>query len=98
MTEYNSPSGQAVGFLVWFRNQYQESTTDTYYQMADKYGQCNYGSCRNRVLELVKGGYMTICKPGGTRRRYCVNPQKYNELVNPYAHGSRTESTGKPED
>lgn len=81
MTQFPSLSEKAVGFLVWFRNEYGESTGDTYYLMADKYGQCNYVSCRNRVVELAEAGYMTISKINGVRRRYNIVPEKYNELV-----------------
>lgn len=43
----NTTRGKAIGFLIWFRNQYKLWTNDTYYKIAEKYGQCNYGTCRN---------------------------------------------------
>ena len=85
MTQFPSLSEKAVGFLVWFRNEYGESTGDTYYLMADKYGQCNYVSCRNRVVELAEAGYMTITKINGVRRRYCLVVEKYDELVHSFS-------------
>ena len=41
----NKTRGKAIGFLIWFRSQYQVWTNDTYYKIAEKYGQCNYGTC-----------------------------------------------------
>ncbi len=79
-----STRGKAIGFLVWFRNQYGTWTSDTYYKMAEKYGQCNYGTCRNMILELVKAGYVTIWNDGTRKRRFYINSKKYNELVNPF--------------
>lgn len=76
--------GKAIGFLVWFRNQYGIWTQDTYYKMAEKYGQCNYGTCRNMILELVKAGYITVWNDGTRQRRFYLDAKKYNELVNPY--------------
>lgn len=76
--------GKAIGFLVWFRNQYGVWTQDTYYKIAEKYGQCNYGTCRNMILELVKAGYITIWNDGTRQRRFYLDVKKYNELVNPY--------------
>lgn len=76
--------GRAIGFLVWFRNQYGVWTNDTFYKMADKYGQCNYGTCRNLLLELIEAGYITVWNPGTRMRRFYLDVRKYNELVNPY--------------
>ena len=39
-------SCRALGFLIWFRKFYKESTGDTYMQIAKNYGQCNYGTVR----------------------------------------------------
>lgn len=74
---------RAVGFLVWFRNQYKSSTSDTFKEMAKKYGQGNYGTCRNLIIELVNAGYLTLWQSYKGRRRYYLNMVKYNELVNP---------------
>lgn len=74
----------AVGFLVWFRNQYHVWTEDTYYKMAEKFGQFNYGTCRNLIHELAKAGYIKIWNEGTRKRRCYLNVEKYNELVNPY--------------
>lgn len=76
--------GRAIGFLVWFRNQYGIWTQDTYYKMAEKYGQCNYGTCRNMILELIEAGYIKAWNEGTRQRRFYINRVKYNELVNPY--------------
>lgn len=86
---------KAIGFLVWFRNQYGNWTSDTYYKMAEKYGMCNYGTCRNLILELVKAGYITIWNDKTRQRRFYIDRRKYNELVNPYIfhhNDPRTES------
>lgn len=56
----NKTRGKAIGFLIWFRSQYQVWTNDTHYKIAEKYGQCNYGTCRNLIRELVEAGYLTI--------------------------------------
>lgn len=93
--------GKAIGFLVWLRNQYGLSTSDTYYKMAEKYGQCNYGTCRNLIIELCKAGYITIGDNGTRKRRLYINRKKYNELVNPYIfqqYDTRIEGTKQPED
>ncbi len=74
----------AVGFLVRFRNQYHIWTADTYNKMAEKFGQFNYGTCRNLILELAKAGYIRIWNEGSRKRRFYLNVEKYNELVNPY--------------
>lgn len=76
--------GKAIGFLIWFRNQYGMFTTDTYYKMAAKYGQCNYGTCRNLIIELIKAGYMSVWNEGTRQRRFYIDTRKYNELVNPF--------------
>lgn len=86
--------GRAIGFLVWIRNQYGIWTQDTYCKMAEKYGQCNYGTCRNMILELIKAGYLTVWNDGTRKRRFYLDVKKYNELVNPYIfqkHDPRTE-------
>lgn len=91
--------GKAIGFLVWFRNQYNYWTSDTYYKMAEKYGQCNYGTCRNLIIELVKAGYITVWNEGTRKRRYYLDMRKYNELVNPFIFHKDdpwTKSTEKP--
>lgn len=80
----NTTRAKAVGFLVWFRNQYHIWTDDTYYKMAEKFGQCNYGTCRNMMLELVEAGYIRIWEGGTRHRRFYLNVEKYNELINPY--------------
>lgn len=79
-----STRSRAIGFLVWFRNQYKVWTNDTYYKMAEKYGQCNYGTCRNLILELVEAGYISVWNDGTRQRRFYINDRKYNELVNPF--------------
>lgn len=97
----NKTRGKAIGFLVWFRNQYGVWTNDTYYKIADKYGQCNYGTCRNLLKELVDAGYITVWNNGIHKRRFYINDQKYNELVNPFIfqkNDTRTESAQQPED
>ena len=76
--------GKAIGFLVWFRNQYQVWTSDTYNTIAEKYGQCNYGTCRNLIIELVNAGYLRVWNGGTRKRRFYLNADKYNELVNPF--------------
>lgn len=80
----NKTRGKAVGFMVWFRNQYALWTNDTYCQIAEKYGQCNYGTCRNLLMELVEAGYMTVWNDGIHKRRFYLDEKKYNELVNPF--------------
>lgn len=80
----NTTRSRAVGFLVWFRNQYGQQTQDTYCGMAKKYGQCNYGTCRNMVIELIKAGYLYIRDNGLNKRYIVIKREKYNELVNPY--------------
>lgn len=80
----NKTYGRAIGFLVWFRNQYGTGTSETFYQMAEKYGQCNYGTCRNLIIQLVQAGYMIAGSPNAKRqRRFRINVEKYNQLVNP---------------
>lgn len=83
----NKTFGRAIGFLVWFRNQYGTGSSDTFYQMADKYGQCNYGTCRNLIIQLVHAGYMIAGSPN-TRghRRFRINVEKYNQLVNAFGY------------
>lgn len=81
----NTTYGRAIGFLVWFRNQYGTGSSDTFYQMADKYGQCNYGTCRNLIIQLVHAGYMIAGSPNAKRqRRFRINVEKYNQLVNAF--------------
>jgi hypothetical protein len=97
----NKTRGKAIGFLIWFRSQYQVWTNDTYYKIAEKYGQCNYGTCRNLIIELVEAGYLTIWDDGIHKRRFYIDQKKYNELVNPFIfqkNDSRTESTHQPQD
>jgi hypothetical protein len=87
---------RAVGFLVWFRNQYQVWTNDTFCEMAEKYGQGNYGTCRNMILVLAKAGYIKIWTDGGRKRRYYLDLKKYNELVYPHVfqpYDPRTKTT-----
>lgn len=97
MKEFDKTTrGKAIGFLVWFRNEYKVYTSDTFYKMAEKYGQCNYGTCRNLVLELIKAGYLTLWEDGVHKRRFYINDEKYNELVNPFIfqkYDPRTEGT-----
>lgn len=96
----NSTRARAIGFLVWFRNQYKVWTSDTYYKMAEKYGQCNYGTCRNLMLELEAAGYIRIWNKGARSQRFYLNLEKYNELVNPYIFQKddpRTEAATKPQ-
>jgi len=93
--------GSAIGFLVWFRNQYKIWTDDTYYAIADKYRQCNYGTCRNMILELVKAGYIRIWNEGTRQRRFYIDLKKYNQLVNPQissSDDSRTQGSEESED
>lgn len=86
----NKTFGRAIGFLIWFRNEYGTETSDTFYQMADKYGQCNYGTCRNLIHQLVKAGYMTAGEPDSRRRRrFSINVGRYNQLVKPFISVSK---------
>lgn len=86
---------KAIGFLVWFRNQYGIWTADSYHKMAEKYGHCNYGTCRNLLLELVNAGYITVWNDKTRKRRFYINKAKYNELTNPYIfHTYDTRSEG----
>lgn len=97
----NKTRGKAIGFLVWFRNQYKVWTNDTYYKMAEKYGQCNYGTCRNLLKELVEAGYITIWNDGIHKRRFYIDLKKYNALVKPHIFqkdDTRTEGTTESED
>lgn len=92
----NVTRGKAIGFLVWFRNQYKLFTQDTYVEIAKKYVQCNYGTCRNMILELIKAGYLYLWDDGIHKRRIYIKRAKYNELVNPYIlnhNDPRTQTT-----
>lgn len=89
--------GRAIGFLVWFRNQYKVWTSDTYYAIAEKYGQCNYGTCRNMILELIEAGYITVWNEGTRQRRFYLDLKKYNELVNPHIFQKDDSRTKKPD-
>lgn len=80
----NVTRGKAIGFLVWFRNQYKIWTSDTYTKIAEKYGQCNYGTCRNMIIELIKAGYLYKWDDGVHKRRIYIKSLPYNELVNPF--------------
>lgn len=76
------PEASVVGFLVWFRNEYGIETNDTFFKMADKFGQCNYVSCRAKILRLVELGFIHMTKISYKSRKYQLNLEKYNELVN----------------
>lgn len=92
--------GKAIGFLVWFRNQYKNGTEDTFYKMAEKYGQCNYGTCRNLIIELGEAGYIKR-SDGMRKRKFYIDKLKYNTLMNPFIlnkHDSRSEKSAKSED
>ncbi len=77
----NITRGKAIGFLVWLHNYYGLWCTDTYCAMADKYKQCNYGTCRNLLRELINAGYITVVNPKSHKRKYHINAERFNKLV-----------------
>lgn len=77
----NTTSGRALGFLVWFRGFYGGSSKDTYAQIANNYGQCNYGTVRVYILELEQQGYVIVENRAKRTQRFIVNESKYQELV-----------------
>lgn len=94
----NITRGKAIGFLVWFRNQYKIFTADTYTQIAEKYGQCNYGTCRNMIIELIKAGYLYMWDDGVHKRRIYIKSHPYNELVSPFILNSNALNTENSKD
>ena len=70
-----------MGFLVWFRQFYQGQTNDTYAQIAENYGQCNYGTARTYILELEKNGYIQIENRAKRTQKFIVNENLYKEAV-----------------
>jgi hypothetical protein len=50
-------------------------------QMAQKYGQCNYGTVRTYLIELEKNGYVQVENRGKRTQRFIVNEDKYKEYV-----------------
>lgn len=74
-------SCRALGFLIWFRKFYKDSTFDTYIQIANNYGQCNYGTVRAYLLELKENGYIQIENRGKRTQQFIINEQKYLEAV-----------------
>lgn len=77
----NSTSCRALGFLVWFRKFYNGTCSDTFMQIAQKYGQCNYGTVRTYLIELEKNGYVQVENRGKRTQRFIVNEDKYKEYV-----------------
>ncbi len=92
-----SVSERAIGFLVWFRNQYKHWTADSYHKMAEKNGMCSYCTCRNNILELAQAGYIKIWNDQTRQRRFYLNLAKYNELVFPYIFHKNDPRTETPE-
>lgn len=74
-------SCRALGFLIWFRKHYGESTSDTYKQIAENYGQCNYGTVRKYLFELEESNYVKIENRGKRTRRYIINESEYLKTV-----------------
>ncbi len=74
-------SCRALGFLIWFRKFYKDSTLDTYMQIAQNYSQCNYGTVRAYLLELEENGYIQIENRGKRTQRFIINEEKYLEAV-----------------
>lgn len=74
-------SCRALGFLVWFRQFYKDSTNDTYLQIADNYGQCNYGTVRAYLLELEENGYIQIENRAKRTQKFIVNEELYQKAV-----------------
>lgn len=74
-------SCRALGFLIWFRKFYKESTGDTYMQIAKNYGQCNYGTVRTYLMELEENGYVKIENRGKRTQRFMIIESKYLEAV-----------------
>lgn len=74
-------SCRALGFLIWFRKFYKDSTLDTYMQIAQNYSQCNYGTVRAYLLELEENGYIQIENRGKRTQRFIINEEKYLETV-----------------
>lgn len=72
---------RALGFLVWFRKFYKDSTSDTYVQIADNFKQCNYGTVRAYLLELEENGYIQIENRGKRTQRFIINENKYQDAV-----------------
>ena len=70
-----------MGFLVWFRKFYKDTTCDTYVQIANNYKQCNYGTARAYLLELEKAGYVKIKDKGKRAQRFIVDEEKYQQAV-----------------
>lgn len=70
-----------MGFLVWFHRFYRNATGDTYAQIANNYGQCNYGTARMYLLELEENGYITIENRAKRSQRFIINESKYQEAV-----------------
>lgn len=74
-------SCRALGFLIWFRQFYKDSTHDTYMQIANNYGQCNYGTVRMYLLELEENGYIQIENRAKRTQRFIINENKYKDTV-----------------
>lgn len=72
---------RALGFMVWFRKFYKDSTCDTYMQIANNYGQCNYGTVRSYLLELEENGYIQIENRAKRTQRFIINEEQYRNAV-----------------
>ena len=74
-------SCRALGFLIWFRKFYKESSVYSYMQIAKNYGQCNYGTVRTYLMELEENGYVKIENRGKRTQRFIIIESKYLEAV-----------------
>lgn len=81
-TKQQFPDIDAVGFLVWFHKEYGTETKDSFYKMAEKFGNGNSVTCRAKILKLVKTGHIIMTVSTRMNRLYQLNLEKYNELVN----------------
>lgn len=77
----NKTSNRALGFLIWFRKHYNGESDKTYHQMANDYGQANYGALRMYLLELAKNDYVRIINKSKRTQRFIVVESKFMELI-----------------
>lgn len=77
----NNTSNRALGFLIWFRKYYNGESDKTYQQIANDYGQANYGALRMYLLELAENGYVEIINKSKRTQRFVVVESKFMELI-----------------